>query len=53
MYTRTENTPISMSPRRAARPPTRRVVVKAARMAMRMTGMKADERRMARPLASR
>ena len=37
----------------AARPPTSRVTVKAARMARRMMGMNAEDRRMASPLASR
>ncbi len=53
MYTSTENTPTSRVPSSAARPPTISVTVKAARIAIRMSGMKADDSLMARRLASR
>ncbi len=52
MYTRTENRPTSRSPSRAVRPPTTRVMVNPARIAMRMSGMNAAEYRMAATLAS-
>ena len=53
MYTSTENVPTASEPSSAARPPTSSVTVNAARMAMRMSGMKADDSLMARRLASR
>jgi hypothetical protein len=53
MYTRTEKTPTSIVPFSAARPPTIRVIVNAARIAMRISGMNADDSRMASRLASR
>ena len=43
MYTSTENRPTSRSPRNTALPPHRRVTVNPARMAMRITGTKADD----------
>jgi hypothetical protein len=53
MYTSTENRPMSSEPLSAACPPTTSVIVKAARMAMRISGMKADDSLMARRLDSR
>ena len=52
MYTRTENSPISRFPSMAIRPPTTRVIVNPARIAIRMSGMNAAEYRMAATLAS-
>jgi hypothetical protein len=53
MYTRTENTPTSRLPSSAARPPMSSVSVKAARIAMRMSGMNADDNRIASRFAWR
>ncbi len=53
MYTSTEKTPTSIVPFSADRPPTIRVIVNAARIAMRISGMNADDSRIASRLASR
>ncbi len=53
MYTRTENVPTASVPSSAACPPTISVTVNAARIAMRMSGMKADESLIALRFASR
>ena len=53
MYTSTENVPTASEPSRAAWPPTISVTVNAARIAMRMSGMNADDSLIARRLASR
>ena len=53
MKTRTEKKPTWRLPSITARPPTSRVIVKPNRMAIRIRGTNADEKRIARPLATR